>query len=223
MYNTDIPTRAELPTTKQLLRSTAIAFVAALAILVTIVLPAEYAIDPTGIGRALQLTDMGEIKTQLALEAEADRARDNQAPSGPAGAVPATPAPDKQSSLLTTILANLLVAPAHAQVASRSDETVITLKPNEGVEYKLTMKAGAKVNFNWTTDNGTVNYDMHGTPTGGGKEKSYKQGRGVPSDEGVLTAEGDGAHGWFFRNRGRADVTIKLKTTGAYTEIKRMI
>ena len=49
MYNTDIPTRAELPTSKQLLRSTIIAVFAAAAILITVVLPAEYAIDPTGI------------------------------------------------------------------------------------------------------------------------------------------------------------------------------
>ena len=69
MYNTDMPTRAELPTTRQLLRSTAIAVVSAAAILVTIVLPAEYGIDPTGIGTALGLAEMGEIKTQLAEEA----------------------------------------------------------------------------------------------------------------------------------------------------------
>jgi len=58
MYNTDIPTRAELPTSAQLLRSTVIAIVAAAAILVSIVLPAEYAIDPTGIGRMLGLAEM---------------------------------------------------------------------------------------------------------------------------------------------------------------------
>lgn len=218
MYNTDIPTRAELPTTKQLLRSTAIAFVAAVGILVTIVLPAEYAIDPTGIGRALQLTEMGEIKTQLAQEAEADRIRDEQAPTAPA-----TPAPDQRSSLLGTVLAELFIGQARAQAASRSDETVITLKPGEGVEYKLTMKAGGKVNFSWAAEGGVVNYDMHGVPASGSKEKSYKQGRGVANDEGVLTAEGDGGQGWFFRNRGRADVTIRLKTSGAYTEIKRMV
>ena len=57
MYNSDIPTRAELPTSAQLLRSTAIAIVAAAGILVTIVLPAEYAIDPTGIGKMMIQTD----------------------------------------------------------------------------------------------------------------------------------------------------------------------
>ena len=222
MYNTDIPTRAELPTSAQLLRSTTIAVVAAAGILVTIVLPAEYAIDPTGVGRMLRLTEMGEIKTQLANEA--DRLKDLQAPTQP------LPAPDKRSGL-GSILTGLLVSPANAaerivvaQAApSRADETVITLKPAEGVEYKLTMKAGAKVDFAWTAKDGVVNYDMHGTPAGGGKEKSYKQGRGVAGDEGVLTAEGDGGQGWFFRNRGNADVAIRLRTNGAYSEIKRMI
>lgn len=143
---------------------------------------------------------------------------------------PARPAQDQRSSLLGSALAALFVSPAQAserlvvaQAAGRKDETVITLKPSEGVEYKLTMKAGAKVNFSWATDGGVVNYDMHGTPAGGGKEKSYKQGRGAASDDGVLTAEGDGAHGWFWRNRGAKDVTITLKTNGAYAEIKRMI
>ncbi|WP_454656787.1 transmembrane anchor protein [Bosea beijingensis] len=226
MYNTDIPTRAELPTSAQLLRSTAIAFVAAAGILVTIVLPAEYAIDPTGVGRMLKLTEMGEIKTQLAEEAERDRQKDSTSFMEQ----PARPAQDQRSSLLGSALAALFVSPAQAserlvvaQAAGRKDETVITLKPSEGVEYKLTMKAGAKVNFSWATDGGVVNYDMHGTPAGGGKEKSYKQGRGAASDDGVLTAEGDGAHGWFWRNRGAKDVTITLKTNGAYAEIKRMI
>jgi len=226
MYNTDIPTRAELPTSAQLLRSTAIAFVAAAGILVTIVLPSEYAIDPTGVGRMLKLTEMGEIKTQLAEEAQRDRQKDST------GSIEQTtrPAPDQRSSLFGSALAALFVSPAHAsermvvaQVAGRKDETVITLKPSEGVEYKLTMKAGARVNFSWTAEGGVVNYDMHGTPAGGGKEKSYKQGRGVASDEGVLTAEGDGGHGWFWRNRGSMDVTITLKTNGGYAEIKRMI
>lgn len=228
MYNTDIPTRAELPSSAQLLRSTAIAFVAAAGILATIVLPAEYAIDPTGIGRALRLTEMGEIKTQLAAEAEADRIKGQQRPANlPA---PAAPAQDQRSSLLGSALAALFVSPAQAserivtaQAAGRSDETVITLKPSEGVEYKLTMKAGAKVNFSWAAEGGVVNYDMHGTPAAGGKEKSYKQGRGAANDEGVLTAESDGVHGWFWRNRGSKDVTIRLKTNGAYSEIKRMV
>ena len=62
MYNSDIPTHAELPSSAQLIKSTIIAIAAAIVILVTIVLPSEYAIDPTGVGKMLNLTEMGEIK-----------------------------------------------------------------------------------------------------------------------------------------------------------------
>ena len=44
----------------------------AVALLATVILPAEYAVDPTGIGGILGLTQMGEIKQQLADEATAD-------------------------------------------------------------------------------------------------------------------------------------------------------
>lgn len=215
MFNAEIPSRAELPSTAQLVKSTVIAIVAAAVILVTIVLPAEYSIDPTGIGRALKLTQMGEIKKQLAIEAEMDRQKDRQQQA------PATP--DRRSGL-GGFLAGLLISPAAAQPATtaKTDEVVFTLKPNEGVEYKMTMQRGGVAQFSWRTDGGKVNYDMHGTPKAGGKETSYKKASGVASDTGVLTAAYDGSHGWFWRNRGAADVTITLKVNGAYTEIKRV-
>ena len=74
MYNTDMPSRADLPSTAKLIRSTIISAVVALVLLVTVVMPAEYAMDPTGVGRLLGLTEMGEIKQQLAEEAAADEA-----------------------------------------------------------------------------------------------------------------------------------------------------
>ncbi|MBA4788644.1 transmembrane anchor protein [Aquabacter spiritensis] len=218
MYNTDMPTRAELPTSAQLLRSTLIAIVAAAAILITIVLPAEYAVDPTGIGRMLGLTEMGEIKAQLAEEAEKDRA------AGQQGATPiAAPAPDRRSSLTERVFAEFLIGSAMAQTnaGTRTDEMTITLKPGEGSEVKLTMRQGQKVNYTWTVTGGVVNFDLHGD--GGGKETSYEKGRGVPGANGVLEAAFDGNHGWFWRNRGSADVTVTLRTNGSYTDIKRML
>ncbi len=79
MFNTNTPSPAELPTSAQLIRSTMIAAVVAAVLLVTVVLPAEYGNDPTGIGEILGLTEMGEIKTELAKEAEADRLLDQRA------------------------------------------------------------------------------------------------------------------------------------------------
>lgn len=213
MYNNDLPPRAELPTSAQLLRSTVIAAGVAAALLVTVVLPAEYGIDPTGVGGALGLTTMGEIKTQLAEEAEADRLRD-AAPPAPA----VVPAPS--SSLLNRVFAEFVIGAARAQ-EMRSDVTELTLQPGEGAEIKLIMAKDAVVDFTWTAEGGVVNFDLHGD--GGGNEVSYEKGRGVPGAEGKLVAGFDGNHGWFWRNRTSGPVTIKLSTSGLYSDIKRVM
>ena len=214
MYNTDLPTRAELPSLKQLLRSTAIAAVAATAILVAVVLPAEYGIDPTGVGRPLGLTEMGELKRQLAAEAEADR-------TPPA----ATPSP--RSSLSGALFAGLLIRSAAAQttppaVASRNDDTTILLLPNQGLEVKLDMRRGARASYSWTAT-APVNFDLHGEPPNPGRNAahSYRNGRGSSGEEGEFTAIFDGTHGWFWRNRSSREVSVTLRTTGNYSRIIR--
>lgn len=90
------------------------------------VLPAEYGVDPTGVGRLTGLSEMGEIKVQLAKEAAADRALDQNQ-----GRAPASAGPDKRSSLFGSIVAELLVRPAAAQAASvaRSQEMTVALSP----------------------------------------------------------------------------------------------
>jgi hypothetical protein len=56
MFNSELPAQSELPGTGRLIRSTLLAMAGALLLLITIVLPAEYGIDPTGIGQRLGLT-----------------------------------------------------------------------------------------------------------------------------------------------------------------------
>lgn len=230
MYNSDMPTRAELPTSRQLLRSTGIAIVTAAVLLVTVVLPSEYGIDPTGVGGALGLTEMGEIKSQLAEEAEADRLRDLQ--NAPA----TTPNPDRRSGTIGSVFAALLIRPAAAHgpgtthgheasavqnaSATRSDEMSVTLKPGEGTEVKLEMTKGSEATYSWRASSGVVNFDLHGD--GPGNAVSYEKGRGVKGDEGVLKAAFDGNHGWFWRNRTKADVTVTLQVQGEYSSVKRM-
>ena len=69
MYNANKPNSDELPSSAQLIKSTVLAAIAAVVILLTVILPAEYGIDPTRIGKIFGLTSMGEIKMQLAEEA----------------------------------------------------------------------------------------------------------------------------------------------------------
>ena len=97
----------------------------------------------------------------------------------------------------------------------------VTLKPGEGTEIKLKMVQGAKTQYSWIVEGGEVNFDAHGDAPG--KSISYEKGRGVSSDEGVLEAAFTGNHGWYWRNRGKSNVKVILRTRGDYTDIKKVI
>ena len=220
MYNTDMPNRAELPTTKQLVRSTLIALGASIVLLITVILPAEYAIDPTGVGRALGLTDMGQIKAQLAQEAKEDQANsevvvaENKVENELISAEPEA-APQELE----------VISPkADAVVAAEpvwKDKIMLSLKPGQGAEVKLVMEKGQTAQFKWVSKGGPVNYDTHGD--GNGKSISYEKGRGVPNYDGDLVAAFTGNHGWFFRNRNENTVVVILRTNGEYSKMKRVL
>ena len=227
---TDSSTRPELPSSRTLLRSTLIALAVAATLLVTVILPAEYGVDPTGIGRVLGLTQMGKIKADLAREAAAVAAF---TPPNVVVAFDSTPVtqpatPDTSTSSRSTPAPRGAVSPnavgpaqaAEAQGAS-SDVTEIVLQPNEGKEIKLVMRKGARVTYSWATNRGVVNYDTHADAPGVSYH-GYAKGSGRNADEGVLVAAFDGAHGWFWRKRGKDAVTVTLRTSGDYQELKRM-
>jgi hypothetical protein len=225
MYNTDMPSRNELPSSAQLIRSTIIAAIVALVLLVTVVMPSEYALDPTGAGRLLGLTDMGEIKEQLAEEAAADEAAQlvavqssSQETSSeavePISETAAVPEPEAEPKAEEPAL-------APAAEPKWQDEVRVVLTPGEGTEFKLTMQEGSIARFAWVSEGGPVNFDTHGD--GGGQSISYEKGRDVPEDEGELEAAFTGNHGWFFRNRNGNDITLVLRTSGDYGELKTML
>lgn len=218
MYNSDTPLRAELPSSKQLLLSTVLAAISALVLLVAVVLPAEYGIDPTGVGRVLRMTEMGDIKQQLAAEAAADAAQAAQSPAnGTPGMATARAAQPPAAAFVAA--APKEAAQSAAPKVEWRDETPFTLTPGEGTEIKLKMVEGAKAQYSWVVEGGEVNFDTHGDAPG--KSISYEKGRAVASDEGVLEAAFTGNHGWYWRNRGQANVKVILRTRGDYTGIKK--
>lgn len=201
MFNAEKPSLDELPTSAQLKKSTMIAAASALALLVTVVLPAEYAIDPTGAGRVLGLTEMGEIKSQLSDEAEADRVT----------------AEGDQSSLLNDIF-GLFVGAAYAQEAPQwRDQTSFTLAPGATNEWKFVMEQGDVVEYRMIVEGGRVNFDLHGH--GGGQSATYEKGRGSTGSEGSFIASFDGEHGWFWRNRDSVASTVTVQARGDYSAI----
>jgi len=206
MPDTNPATTTDLPSSRALLRSTLIAIAVAMVLLVTVVMPAEYGVDPTGVGGVLGLTRMGEIKVSLAKEAAA--ADSIEAAVGQGTPPAATPTPSAAPASISPSTTN-------------SHVTEITLLPNEGKEIKLLMRKDARVTYSWSTNRGVVNYDTHADAPGISYH-GYAKGTGKQSDEGVLIAAFDGAHGWFWRNRGSEPVTVTLRTSGDYLELKRM-
>lgn len=204
MFNSQMPSMSDLPTSRQLVTSTLLAITGAAAILVAVVLPSEYGIDPTGAGRILGLTEMGEIKTQLAKEAAADRAPDDPTVAAPAAAA----------------------APSSLPAAAvRSDRKEVTLAPGEAAEIKVSAAKGANIAFEWTVLGGNVNYDTHGDPLvkKRGFYHGYGKGKASTGQKGTLVAAFDGTHGWYWRNRSGQAVTVTLETEGAYSDIKRVV
>ena len=194
MHNANIPDHAELPSTSKLIKSTIIAIIAAAVILVTLVLPAEYGIDPTGLGKLTGLQRMGEIKVALAEEAEGQPAVDP--------------------------VADPIQTDAPTTPTSRTDEMSVTLDPNKSTEIKITMLKGTQVEFSWSTSTGEAFYDLHGDSSEVNYH-IYEKGTEA-SMTGTFEAAFDGNHGWYWKNRTDAPITITLKATGAYQNIKEM-
>ncbi len=191
--------RNTLPSMSRLLKASGVALAIAAVILVTVVLPAEYGIDPTGIGRRLGLT---ALSTGAAVES-------------PAAGVAVANEP------LSLPAVSPLNAVWKAPAAYRTDELTLILKPEEGAEIKADMKTGDRFMFTWTAEGGAVNFDMHGEKFDAASDdfSSYWKGRATAAGHGEFQAPFSGKHGWYWENRGNKPVTVKVKTSGFYEKL----
>ena len=186
-----------LPSLRKLFKATGIAILLAGVILISTVLPAEFGIDPTGIGKSLGLT---------ALSAASPR-------------MDGKPANVGLAELAIPTAGEIVIK---SDITLRNDEMTLTLKPNEGAEIKATMRKGERLVYNWTAEGGPVNVDMHGEKTNDKDNfTTYWKAMQVVGDQGNFVAPFDGTHGWFWRNRSEQTVTIKVKASGFYEKIER--
>ena len=210
MKNKNLHSNDALPSMGKLIRSTILAIFVAVVILITVVLPAEYGIDPTGVGNLLGLVTMGEIKVSLAQEAVSERALKKKQKSPPDNKLQAVVRPVSEGTS------------PKSEGDTRSDQMTITLNQNEGKEIKLTMKKGEQVNYVWWTSNGRVNFDTHAdSKVLEISYHNYEKGS-LERSEGVLEAAFDGNHGWFWRNRTSETMIVTLQVDGEYSNIKEM-
>ena len=157
-------------------------------LLVVAVFPAEYGVDPLGIGRRLGLTAMSDVKKEVdAFQA----ARVGSA----AGVRTVTP-----------------------QDRGYQNETVqFTLGPRGSTEYKYRLDKGEALLYSWKAT-GRVNYELHAEPDGAprGYAESYEKKDAAETASGTLTAPFSGIHGWYWENPGDASVTVTLSAAGFY-------
>ena len=213
MNNNNRPSNTDLPSAAKLIKSTFVAIALAALILVTAVLPAEYGIDPTGVGNVLGLTKMGEIKVSLAQEAAAEMVT----------ATAKVMKTETQEVAKPVAKASENTVETHVQKSVKSDSITLSLAPDQGREVKVVMIKGGKVSYQWKTSNGRANFDVHGDSK---KHRidyfNYSKGSSV-SDSGVLEAKFDGNHGWFWRNRTGKTMTITLEVEGEFTEMTQAV
>ena len=82
------------------------------------------------------------------------------------------------------------------------------------------MSAGAEASYSWQAEGALINCDMHGHGDAG-ESHTYDKVRGASDDSGTLTAEFDGDHGWFWRNRDKQDLTLTVRIQGEYSELRQ--
>jgi hypothetical protein len=164
-------------------------FVAGL-VLVFFVLPAEFAVDPIGVGARTGLLDLGVTGQQVAaLDAAASR-------SGQAGETRIIAADEKPV---------------------RHESVTFALKPREGMEYKYRLAKGQVLVFTWAAS-APVNFEAHAEPDGAprGYAQTYEKGT-QGSASGTLTAPFSGIHGWFWENTTAQPATVTIEAAGFYT------
>ena len=168
--------------------------VAGTLIVLGAVVPAEYHMDPLGVGN---LTGIARLW-----------------------------APEEKK--LDTNSASAPLARSY-DIALRSDVIEIPLTDFLGgakgseLEYKVRMKQGATLVFEWeaigAANKNDIHFDFHGHTTPGPNQSmtvaTYAQDYGT-SQKGALTAPFDGIEGWQFSNSGDTSVVIRVKLTGFY-------
>lgn len=178
---------------RKLLGYFALAYLGAAALLVAAVLPAEYGIDPLGIGKLTGIDKLAEQRTQNAQDILSSR------------------------DIITEGIGFTHDQPYKTQTLT------INLEDLGEVEHKLVMKKGEGFVFSWrvegSTSNGGVYFDLHGHPPSSntqypkGFAQSYAKGE-QPSGSGNLTAPFDGYFGWFFLNLEEGPITIVIDVSG---------
>lgn len=170
--------------------ATAAAMFVAGVLLVTVVLPAEYGVDPAGTGRLFGLLQIAQAEDA---------------------------APVAVATTGSTLEPTRVGANTAREGVFRRDTKTFQLAPKEGIEYKYTMRKDDSFVYHWEASDAVIS-EFHGEPEGSpkGYAEFYEKAEGRTGN-GSFYAPAPGIHGWWWENRSENPVTLTLTTAGFYT------
>ena len=202
MNNIDPPSKSSL------LKATLVSIVAAAIILILVVLPAEYGIDPTGIGEATGLTQLNAEATVTIEITDIIGGNEVMREVEIPGFGEPTPLPN----------------PAVFQQQEDAPQTMTmeVMIPAEGsTEIKLVLDEGKMIAYSWSVDQGDIYVDYHGHDQSFGPDffVRYREQQEGTDGSGSLVAPFYGEHGWYWLNYNEFDVVVTLTVTGYYDDV----
>jgi hypothetical protein len=214
-------TESHTPSASSLFRSAFFALLGAVIVTAVFVMPAEYGIDPTGIGTKLGLTDLdaGEPAAEVAAKTES-------APRLVAGAFPGPPAEEDFDYYEPEVLGDPFSRSHSSEFRTATLE--IALDELEQVEVKAVMKQGDAMVYSWKLIEGdTIYTDFHADPLQTDLYPDqywirYKESED-PSASGSLVAPFDGNHGWYWMNIEENPVKLVLEVRGYYESLEEIM
>ena len=188
----NIPTDQQPPSLAALLKATTIAALAALVLLVTVVMPAEYGLDPTGVGKRLGLQAM--------------HSQPSAPPAAPQSVLPDVNSPvDRRDGPYREDELTLMLLPG------KGAEIKATMK--KGDRFFFNWTSDAPVNFDMHGDEINAPKNVF---------TSYWKDEQKDSGHGSFVAPFEGIHGWYWVNKTNRPVTIHVNTCGFYEKLAQI-
>ena len=192
-----------------------LASLGAAILLVTLVLPAEYGIDPTGFGR---LTSVSKLSaTEPAQGEDFGQAMEFNIAEY-----------DVTAERIEASIQGLIKL---EEIPFRTETIDIKIEDFGEMEHKFIMEEDTSLVYSWEVVGAKgdgVYFDFHGHPSSEdallypeGFEQAYSKSEAT-SQSGSFTAPFPGYHGWYFMNLEEGEIHLRLQVSGYCKEHKEM-
>lgn len=200
------PSGFEPPSGRNVAISVAVAAVVGVLVLITIIWPAEYGRDPTGIGDLLGITGLstGTVTIEITDNIGGnEQVREAEIPDF------GQPVPLPNPSIHQD-----------EEGPPQTKEFEVMIPAESETEIKTVLRANKVILYSWQVDRGSIYSDFHGHNPEFGDEffVRYREHQEGTGGSGSLVAPFDGEHGWYWLNYNDFPVTVTLTVTGYYDD-----